>query len=153
MALGVDDNTLVSFGGAEMVPAFWILDSIGIVTGILVKWSDGSYGIIDDQLGSDEFGTKIPVDVTMANANAFGFSVSASGDFNWVCVLLDNGNGTWSVGVWECDYILETYSLIDITAPQPGTPLSIDSDGVDFEIHVLADDGGTIKATVFEYVP
>lgn len=153
MALAVDDNTLVHFGDDELVHGFWILDSVGVITTILVRWSDGGYLAITNQLDSEEYGSGTPVDMTIANANAFDYSVSVSGDFNWICILFDNGDGTWSVGIWECDYITEDYHLIDITDPLPGTPMAVDFDGNDFEIHVFANNGGTIEATVFEYVP
>ena len=93
------------------------------------------------------------MDVTVGNAAEFGYSVSANGTFNWICILLDNGDGTWSVGIWECDFIDGSYSLIDITDPLPGIPMAVDFDGIDFELHVLADNGGAPEVTVFEYIP
>ena len=153
MALGVDDDSHIHFGDDEIVPVFWILDSAGVVTGIAVRWSDGNYLLVEDQLESTEFGTATPVDVTVGNAAEFGYSVSANGTFNWICILLDNGDGTWSVGIWECDFIDGTYTLIDITDPLPGIPMAVDFDGIDFELHVLADNGGAPEVTVFEYIP
>jgi len=74
---------------------------------------------------------------------------------NWVAVLYDMGDGTWVVQIykvdWGADEPEDEIIIIDTTDPLPGTPIAIDVDAVNFEIHVLADNGGDIEATVFDY--
>ncbi len=155
MALAVDDNTDIEIDDEPAV-ALWVLGSDGVSQCNILVFSTGDVSFVDNQLDSEEFGTAIPVDLEFANAKDFGYSVSINGDFNWLCALLDNGDGTWSVGVWECDYLAgppAEFALIDITDPIAGTPMGLDVDGTDFEIHVLADNGGTIELTVFDYTP
>jgi hypothetical protein len=154
MALAIDDDTELIFGPNQIVTGCWILDSTGYVQGIGFDFASGTYMAIEDKLDDAEF-EGVGVDVECANAKTFGYSVSDTG-FNWICVLIDNGDGTWSVGVWEYDYLGDPdpqYILIDKTDPIVGTPMALDVDGFDFEIHVLSENAGTIEATVFEYVP
>ncbi len=153
MALAVDDDTNVLFD-TEYAFGLWVLDSIGICQGMLLAFTTGEAETMEDQLDSEECGTAIPVDIEIAPAKAFDYVVTDPG-FNWLVALLDNGDDTWSVGVWEFDYSADPAAFveIDITDPLPGTPLAIDVDGHDFEIHVLSEESGTIKATVFDYTP
>jgi len=154
MAFAVDDDSGLAFDD-DAAPAYWVLGSDGRITSILLAPASGSYFTIPDQLGADQFGTAIPVDIECAPAKEFDYSVSDPNPFNWICVLLDNGDGTWSVGVWECDFLADpiVYHLIDITAPITGTPMALDVDGTDFEIHVVSENAGVLQTTVFEYIP
>jgi len=155
MAFAVDDDTELVFD-TEPALSFWVLGGDGRITSHLLAPTSGDIAIMDNQLDSDEYGTAIPVDIECAPAKEFDYSVSDPNPFNWLCVLLDNDDGTWSVGVWECDFLAGPpveFHFIGITAPLNGVPLSLDVDGTDFEIHVLSDNGGTIELTVFEYIP
>ena len=154
MALAADDATNLAFG-TEPTTALWILDSIGRIQPVVIGWTDGSVAYVKPPLTSTQYGSRKPVDVSIANAKAFGYAVTNPG-FNWLAVLLDNQDGTWSVGVWEYCYTAgppATFTQIDITDPLPGTPMSIDVDGHDFEIHVLSQYSGNTEATVFRYTP
>lgn len=79
----------------------------------------------------------------------------AEGETNWVAVLFDTGSGSWVVKVYKVDWgvadLVDLLSEIDTTDPLPGSPLALDVDFTNHTIHVLADDGGQIKATVFNY--
>ena len=81
----------------------------------------------------------------------------AEGDYeaekNWTAVLFDDGAGGWVVRVYRIDWTVETdpITIVDTTDPIAGTPLAVDVDNVNFTIHVLYEDGGDIKATVFNY--
>ncbi|HEX9746722.1 MAG TPA: hypothetical protein VGB30_14990 [bacterium] len=155
MALAVDDATDLVIGtGVDEVPAFWILDSAGEIQCILADWVELAVVVYDNKIDSEEFGTAVPVDLTIGNSLDFDYQVTAGG-FNWVCVLLDNGDGTWSVGVWEADFLTDPGEIteIGISPPVTGIPLSIDFEPNDFEIHVLSDNGGTIEVTVLDYTP
>jgi hypothetical protein len=153
MALAVDDNNQLAID-LEPTITYWILDSAGSVQANVLDFAAAPTVIfMDPPLTSTEYGGSTPVDITIANAVDNGLEVT---NFNWLVVLLDNGDDTWSVGIWEYDYIatpdLAEWIEIGITDPLPGTPLSVDFDVEEFEIHVLADNGGTIEATVFDYV-
>jgi len=72
---------------------------------------------------------------------------------NWCAVVFDMG-GSYVVRVYRIDWTGElenALSVIDTTDPIEGTPLALDVDPWNFTIHVLADNGGTIEATVFDY--
>lgn len=76
-------------------------------------------------------------------------------DLNWCAVLYDDGAGNFVVRVYFIDWTVseDRISIIDTTDPIPGTPLAIDVDAVNFVIHVLADNAGTIEGTTFDYTP
>jgi hypothetical protein len=153
MAFAADDDTNLSIGGNPAV-GLWVLDTEGKAICHALAFDSGDLVIPDNYLDSEECGASTPVDVEIAPAKAFGYQVTDPG-FNWLVALMDNGDGTWSVGVWEFDYLADPveYVQIDITDPLAGTPMAVDVDGTDFEIHVLADNGGTVEATVFAYTP
>ena len=154
MALAVDDATGVGINN-QPATGLWILDSTGKVQSVLLVWATGDVALMAPQLSSEQYGSRTPVDIEIANATDFGYSVTDPG-FNWLAVLLDNGNGTWSVGVWEFNYLAgppATFTQIDITDPIPGRAMALDVDPTDFEIHVLSKNEGTVEATVFEYLP
>jgi len=153
MALAVDDNTNLEIG-TEPVAGLWILDSVGIVQGVAMAFGSGDVVFVDTQLTSDYYGNSVPVDIEFAPALDFGYEVTDPG-FNWLVALLDNGDDTWSVGVWEINYMEEPVEIveIDITDPVAGRPIALDVDNTDFEIHVLADNDGTVEATVLNFTP
>ncbi len=154
MALAVDDDTDLIFD-PNIATALWILGSDGVVSCHLLAFESGDLDIMDQVLDDTLYGTATPVDIEIAAATEFGYEVTDPG-FNWLCVLLDNGDGTWSVGVWEFNFLGDPdpfFELIQITDPIAGTPMSLDVDGTDFEIHVLADNGGAVEVTVFEWIP
>jgi len=89
---------------------------------------------IDDE----ELNGAMPIDLsTMGNWGAPGFEDSV---MDWLALLEDNGDGTWTVSVWEWDGT--TMNLIDRAAPITGTPYTLDCDAFAHEIHVWADEYG-----------
>ena len=156
MAIAADDHSHVTVDEVNELPALWVLDSTGTATCFVCIWDTVDVITMNPQFDSSVWGAYgRPVDIEIANARDFGYQYSETSDFNWLCALLDNGDGTWSVGVWEYDFLwspnLAEWNLVDVTDPLTGVPLSIDIDPVDFEIHVLSNNTGTIEATVFDY--
>ena len=87
---------------------------------------------------------------------AHTYTNQAVDEWNWLAVVFDNGDNTWVVKVYKVDWSVAALTdliteVIDTTDVFPGTPIAIDVDYINFQIHVLADNGGTIEATVFEY--
>jgi hypothetical protein len=84
-------------------------------------------------------------------------TVLKGGDYeaekNWTAVLFDDGAGGWVVRVYRIDWTVasDQITIVDTTDPISGTPIAIDVDNVNFTIHVLYEDGGAFKATVFNY--
>ncbi len=157
MALAADDDTGMTISESDQVVAYWILDTSGVGQAHLVSMElSADYLVLpEDQLDSEEYGTAIPVDVEMVPSRAHGYDVCG---FNWLTALLDNGDGTWSVGVWEFNYEYAgtsdspgIFHLIDITDPVDGIPQAIDVDSTDFEIHVLYLDDGNYTVDVLKY--
>jgi hypothetical protein len=71
---------------------------------------------------------------------------------NWIAVLLDVSlMNQFVVGILEWDVGSGGPNLLATTLTYPGTPLAMDVDIEAFEIYVLADNGGVIEASVFEY--
>ena len=72
-------------------------------------------------------------------------------------MLVDSGSG-WFVKVYLMDWIgpdPENPELVITELAQletcPGVPGSFDSDNFEYELHVIADDGGSHKVTVWQY--
>jgi len=84
-----------------------------------------------------------PVDIAVLNT--FGNVDGAEG--NYLCVLEDNGDGTFQVALFDQDGVLiERYS-----PPLDGDGLALDCDTENQEVHVWADDGGTLEFAKFGY--
>ncbi len=161
MALAVDDDTGLAIYDFEDITTFWVLDTGGNVQAIVLALipSEAIAVLPGDKLDSSEYGNSIPVDIEIVPAKKFDYEIT---HFNWLAALLDNGDGTWSVGVWEYEYITDggggdngsKFWEIDITDPIAGVPQSLDVDCNDFEIHVLYENEDELYAvTVFEYYP
>jgi hypothetical protein len=154
MALAVDDNSGLAIG-EKAAATYWILDSTGKVWPCVIALETGSNIVMATPLGEEQVGSRTVIDIEIANAKDFGYSVTDPG-FNWLAALLDNKNGTWSVGIWEYNYLSDppAFTEIGMTEPIEGTPQALDVDTTDFEIHVLARKAGNkIHATVFGYNP
>ena len=73
---------------------------------------------------------------------------------NWIAVIYEDSGGDTVLVVYEADWTQEQVITIrQILDPIPGTPLAVDVDPVNFEIHVLTQNGSDIEATVFDYTP
>ncbi len=73
---------------------------------------------------------------------------------NWLAIIYDDGAGGTILVVYHMDWTVEDImSIVEIEDSIPGTPLAVDVDSVNFEIHVMTDNGGTIEATVYDYTP
>lgn len=86
----------------------------------------------------------IPVDISVVNS--FG-NVPSCTDGNWLCVLEDNGDGTWSFAVFNQDG-----DLIGRIGPYDGEPWHLDMDHENQEAHVWHDGGGTPGYCIFEFL-
>jgi len=78
-------------------------------------------------------------------------------DKNWCAVVYDDNAGNYVLRVYRIDWTVEdladAVTIVDTCDPTPGTPLALDVDPINFEVHVIADNGGTVEATVFNYTP
>ena len=160
MRLAIDDSSGL-IAGDEQAPVtdWYILDSVGRVH-ITLMWIDGEGGHVmtfgEDYLGDGgalgiDFGGTA-VDILVLPAREYEF-----GDWNWLCVLVDTGSG-WTVKVYEMDYIGPDPENPELTITEkatletsPGVPSAFDADNYEYELHVVADDGGTYKVTVWQY--
>ena len=86
----------------------------------------------------------IPVDITVVNT--FGNTPSCT-EGNWLCVLEDNGDTTWSFAVFQQDG-----DLVGRIGPYDGTPWHLDADVENQEAHVWYDDAGTPRYCIFEFL-
>jgi hypothetical protein len=142
MALAADDDTGLTIKSTDQVATYWVLDSAGIVQGHILSTQLGVDDILfpEDRLDSEEYGDARPIDLAMVPSRAFGYQTIG---YNWLAALLDNQDGTWSVGIWEFNYEYGEpdeegyFQEIAITDPVVGIPQSLDVDCHDFEIHVL----------------
>jgi len=144
----------------------YMLDSLGnwYGTGFEMRWDDDplQYGYFplsaslkirtDDTEMYIDGATAVDLEVLPT------MTVLYEGDYetdfgNWCAVLFDTGTG-YQVRVYDIDWTAEAgeeITIIDTTDELPGTPLSLDVDPWNFTIHVIADNGGTVEATVFDY--
>ena len=95
----------------------------------------------------------LAVDLEMLPTVTYLYEQDWEAGNNWLAVLFDSGS-EWMVRVYDIDWqadLGDRLSIIDDTETFPGDPLAIDVDGYNFTIHVIADNGGDIEATVFDY--
>ena len=84
-----------------------------------------------------------PVDIAVVNS--YGNIPSAEG--NWLCVLEDNGDSTWQVAVFD-----QEGTLIERVEPAlDGDPLGLDCDNYRQDVHVWADNGGTLEYSILTW--
>ena len=89
----------------------------------------------------DDYNTGVyPVDVAVVPT--YGDAPSAVN--NWVCILENNGDGTWSLAAFEQDG-----TLVARVGPYDGTPWHCDADMYSDKLHVWYDDGGTATYVIF----
>ncbi len=166
MRLASDSDSYVTFGDPydDTLIGSYAIDSLNRIylTGFQLDWDAGNFGYMGlentekifpgDDLHIDG-GTA--VDLEVLPTTSFLYDGDYEQGFNWLAILFDDGAGGWVIEVLHIDWTSEDdlASLIDITDPISGTPLSIDVDPINFTIHVLYEDGGVIKATVFDYTP
>ncbi|HEX9745136.1 MAG TPA: hypothetical protein VGB30_06880 [bacterium] len=84
-----------------------------------------------------------PVDISCLNA--YGNISDATG--NYLCVLEDNGDSTYQVAIFDQDGGL----IARYDTPLAGDAIALDVDIVNLEIHVWADNGGTLEYAKFGY--
>ena len=163
MRIAVDDNSGLAVEGLYPINFWYILDAAGNINfvslyyhGVDEMYYYGTYG--DEYMGPGgslgiDFGGDA-VDIVMMPAAHEDY---AYGDWNWLCVLVDTGSG-WYIKVYEVIYPHDeieelTVNEIHTTEVTPGVPQSFDVDSWDYELHVIADDGGTHEVTVWHYEP
>ena len=153
--LGVDDNTGVYLTGinpghppTDWAEFFYILDNAGMLHMLITEFQYPSQTIYVAGMPPETWqGTAIDVEVAPA------FTYTDWSPWGWSEVLIDKGNGTWVVMtlLWDPTQNPPVVYVIDITDPLPGTPLALDVDNTDFELHVIAGVGEKVQATVFEW--
>jgi hypothetical protein len=162
MRLAVDNNTGLGAGGGIYPITTWYVMGASHKVHIFFIWYNTDdmgyyYSPFDEEylgeggaLGID-FGGEA-VDICMLPAMIFEYD-----DWNWLAVLVDTGAG-WYIKVYLLDFIGPdpdnpelVVTEVHTTDVCTGTPVSMDADNYDFELHVLADDGGTYKVTVWQY--
>jgi len=71
---------------------------------------------------------------------------------NWLCILEENGDGTWQVSAWQWNGATSQLELVERYEPAiAGKPLRLDCDTTNQLIHVWCDEGGTLKYYIFGY--
>jgi hypothetical protein len=158
--LAADDSTgLIAGVDNTPVRGWYILDSLGRVHPVMTyKDSAGNWYIpyqdkflgSGGSLGIDFGGPAVDIVLMPARENTFS-------DWNWLCVLVDTGS-EWLFKVYNMDFIgpdpgnpALTVTEVFSSPPQTGDPTAIDGDNDDFELHILANEGGTYKVTVWKY--
>ncbi len=153
--IGVDDNTGIylvdknpphpDYDWAEF---FYMLDDFDMLHMVIVEWEYPSEVIYVAGVEASTWGGT-PVDVEVAPA----FTYTAWSPWGWSEVLIDKGNGTWTVMtlLWDCTQDPPMVFILDETEPLPGTPSALDVDNTDFEVHVIAEVDDKVEATVFEW--
>jgi len=84
-----------------------------------------------------------PIDISVLNS----YGKIPGAETNWLVVLEDNG-GSWQIAVFTQNGALITR----YPTPINGTPLEVDVDTTEQKIHVWADDAGTLKYYIFQFV-
>jgi len=162
LRLAADTDSYLTFTGNNLAVMCYMLDSLAnwYSTGFEIDFDAGQFNYIglgnsfkvftDDTDLYPEGGTA--VDLEMLPTMSVLYEGDSEIHGNWCAILFDMG-GEYIVRVYRIDWTAEEdeITIIDTTDPIDGTPLAIDVDFVDFTIHVLADNGGTIEATVFDY--
>ena len=76
---------------------------------------------------------------------------------NWLAVIYETDGGETVLRIYNTDWSAETLeeviTILETEDPIPGTPLAVDVDPANFEIHVLTLNGGNVEATVYDYTP
>jgi len=140
--LGIDDDPQGLTGSYDLI--FYYLegdpDDAGIEVFQATRANGGTDRLLITTIDTGDFvGT--PVDISVVNsAGNLGCE-----ELNWVCVLEDNGDDTYQIAVFNQDGDL----IERLASPVAGTPLGLDCDTATQEIHVWADDFGTLEFTIF----
>jgi hypothetical protein len=164
LRIAADNDSYLTFDDTlpSLATLIYMLDSLGNLycSGYQLDLVGGQFYYIG--LGNSEklFTTEdlyvdggLAVDLEMLPTITYLYEQDWEQGNNWLAVLYDVGT-EWMVRVYAVDWqadLGDRLSIIDDTEMYPGEPLAIDVDGVNFTIHVIADVGGDIKATVFDY--
>lgn len=117
-------------------------DDAGIEVFQNIKTSLGAARVLITTIDEDFDGE--PVDCAVLNT----YDNVPTAEGQWLAVLEDYGDDTWTVSLFtQTGDLIQTYG-----SPQDGTPLGLDCDTVNMEIHVWADDDGTLEYTTFGYL-
>lgn len=161
--LAADTDSYLTFTENNMAVMTYMLDSLGnwYGTGFEIDFDAGQFNYIglenslkirtDDTDFYVEGATA--VDLEMLPTMTYLYEGEFDDHGNWCAVVFDTG-GQYVVRIYRVDWTAEQgdeITIIDTTDPIDGTPIALDVDYVNFTIHVLADNGGTIEATVFDY--
>ena len=162
--LAADNDSYLTFTGNNLAVMVYMLDSLG-------NWYGSGFEPVLDQsqywyiglANSLKIRTDDPnlyisgataVDLEMLPTITYLYDGDYNADKNWCAVLFKQGSN-FVVRVYRVDWTVEenNITIVDTTDPIPGNPIALDVDYTNFRIHVLAEYGGQIEATVFEYTP
>jgi len=162
--LACDSDSYMTFDTEldNLATMCYMLDSVGTIygSGFQLDWVGGQFYYIG--LGNSEklfvgeekyVEDALAIDMAMVPTITWLYEQDWEAGNNWLAVLFDTGTG-WVVRIYATDWsadLGDRFVIMDTTEEFPGTPLAIDVDGQNFTIHVIADNGGTIEATVFDY--
>jgi hypothetical protein len=142
--LGVDADPQGLPGSFDII--FYYLegdpDDAGIEVFQNIKTSLGAARVLITTIDEDFDGE--PVDCAVLNT----YDNIPTAEGQWLAVLEDYGDSTWTVSLFEQDGThIQTYG-----SPQDGDPIALDCDTINMEIHVWADNDGTLEYTIFSYL-
>lgn len=108
-----------------------------------IKSSLGSAHILLTTITETSF-TGEPVDISVVN----GYNILDGGnaESNWLAVLEDNGDSTWNMAIFEQDGTL--VERLENDSAQIGDVIGCDVDQASQEIHVWADNAGTLTYAI-----
>jgi hypothetical protein len=142
MRLAVDSDPEGLTGGMNVI--FYYLegapDDPTIEVMANLKASLGSSATSLTTIDETNFVGTTPVDISCWNI--YGEIEIADG--NWLAVLEDNGDSTFDVELFD-----QTGTSIASTGPYNGDPVDIDCDNTNYQIHVWADNAGTLTYYIF----
>ncbi len=167
MRIAVDSDSYLSFGDPYdgLINLVYMIDSVNNIymTGFQIDFDAGMFGYwgLEASMkmftdGEFYFEGGTAVDLESLPTTTYLYGGDPEEGMNWVAILYDDGSGGWVVRVYHVDWgidPIEEIAIVDTTDPISGTPLALDVDPINFTIHVLYEDGGAIKATVFDYTP
>lgn len=117
-------------------------DDAGIEVFQNIKTSLGAARVLITTIDEDFAAT--PVDCAVLNT----YDNVPDAETQWLAVLEDYGDSTWTISLFDQEgEFIETFA-----SAQDGDPLALDCDTNNMEIHVWADNGGTLEYTIFSYM-
>jgi hypothetical protein len=165
--LATDTDSYLTFDTAlpNLTTLVYMIDSVGTIYGTGVQLDEAnsqfyyiglpnSMKIFDGDAEYVTGGTA--VDLEMLPRITYSGGAPFTEELNWLAVVFDMGDNTFVIRTYGFDWTSATFPddvifVQDTTDPVTGTPLAIDVDNVNFEIHVLCQNGSNFETNVFNY--